>query len=288
VVITDGRTGSASLQAVPCTDPAAKDAWRAFGTAVSAHMKARDLDKAMYWGSPLEGEADPELKTVLDAVAPGVGWTAGPHEMMYNGTYAKNEKFYKLVADIRYQGGWPSFRDDQGWKSKTIHLLNPRVGGTAFALHTTSAPFAYRLMPERALARGRGGFTRVGADEWAGVHYDGMTVARWQTGVPVLFTLWPGRDGAESSARFEALLEGIQETEARIFLEQALDRGGLNPALADRVRKLLAGRAVESSFFLGNSIIYCMEEYHYRWQERAREIYQAAAEVAGAGKATVP
>jgi hypothetical protein len=124
----------------------------------------------------------------------------------------------------------------------------------------------------------------VGADEWAGVHYDGMAVARWQTGVPVLFTLWPGRDGAEGSARFEALLEGIQETEARIFLEQALDRGGLSADLAGRVRKLLADRAVEASFFLGNSIIYGMEEYHYRWQERAREIYRAAAEVAGSGR----
>jgi len=80
-------------------------------------------------------------------------------------------------------------------------------------------------MVDRALAQGRTGFTRVGADEWAGIHYDGMDVPRWLTGIPVLFLLWPGPQGAETSVRFEALLEGIQETEARIFIEQALHRG---------------------------------------------------------------
>ena len=36
--------------------------------------------------------------------APGVYWTAGPHEMMYNGTYAKDSNYYRLVADIRHHG----------------------------------------------------------------------------------------------------------------------------------------------------------------------------------------
>ncbi len=256
-------------------------AWTLFATALCGHMKARGLEKAMCWGYPLEQEADPSLKTQLASCAPGVHWVAGPHEMMSNGVYAKDENFYGIVADIRYHGGWGSFRDDQGWKSRTLHLANPRVGGTSFALHTTSYPFAYRVMVDRALATGRGGFTRVGADEWAGIHYEGMAVPKWLTGVPVLFTLWPGRDGAESSARFEALIEGIQETEARIFLEQALDGGGVPADVAARTRKILADHFDETDFFLGNSIIHDMEQYHYGWQERSRRLYRAAAEVSG-------
>ncbi len=269
------------------TAPAeASAAWTAFAGALYAHMKERGQEKLMYWGAPLESEMDPGLKTVLAAAAPEVFWTAGPHEMMYNGKYAKDEKFYKIITDIRYQGGWQSFRDDQGWKSKTLHLLNPRVGGTALGMHTTSRPFVYRLLPERALTMGRSGFTRVGADEWAAAHYDGVDIGQWLTGMPVLFTLWPGEQGAQPSVRFEAMLEGIQATEARIYLEQALDGGRVPAALAGQVRKMLNAQVAETSFFEGNSVLHTMEEYHYHWQERSRALYQAAADVAAAAKRT--
>ena len=259
-----------------------QSAWRAFATQLFAHMKARGLEKAVYWGAPWEQEADPSLKTLLAACTPGVHWTAGGHEVMYNAKYCKDTRYYRIITDIRWQGGWDRFRDDQGWRSPIVHLANPRVGGTSFALHTTSLPFAYRVMVDRALAQGRTGFTRVGADEWAGIHYDGMDVPRWLTGIPVLFVLWPGKGGAEPSARFEALLEGIQETEARIFLEQALHRGQVRQPLARRARKVLHDHFDETNFFQGNSIIYSMEAYPFRWQERSRRLYRMAAEVARA------
>ena len=167
-----------------------------------------------------------------------------------------------------------------GWKSKTIHLLNPRVGGTAYALHSTSYPFGYRLMVERALALGRGGFARIGADDWAATHYQGMTLPKWVTGMPALFVLWPGPAGAESSARFEALLEGVQETEARIFLEQALDANKLPAELAAKVRAGLARRFDQTNICQGNSLIYSLEQYHCLWQQRSAELYQLAAQVA--------
>jgi len=202
--------------------------------------------------------------------------------MMANGTFAKNERFYKLVADLRYQGRWPSFREDMGWKSRTLHLNNPRPGGTCLALHTTSLPWACRLLADRCIAMGRCGFTRVGADEWAATHYDRMTVPRWITGVPVLFALWPGPSGAETSVRFEAMLEGIQEAEARIFIEQAVDAGKLPPPLRARARKALRESFDETTFLQGNSIVHALYRNHYRWQERSRRVYRLAADVARA------
>jgi len=257
-------------------------AWRQFATAIYAHMKARGLEKAMYWGAPLETEADPSLKTLLAAATPDVHWTAYGHEIMYNAKYCQNTRFYRIITDIRYQWGWNKFRTDEGWRSPITHLASPRVGGTSFALHTTSLPFAYRLMVDRALAMGRTGFGRVGADEWAGVHFDGMDIARWLTGVPVLFVLWPGEQGAEPSARFEMLLEGIQETEARIFVEQALHRGGVPQPLARRARKVLKAHFDETNFVQGNSIVHSMEAYPYGWQARSRRLYGIAAEAARA------
>ena len=276
-----GRTRLLNLNGWGVTAAKKRQYWQTFATALCAHMKARGLGKAMYWGAPLETEADPELKNILYEFAPGIFWTAGGHEIMWNAKYAKNEKFYKVITDIRYQGGWRSFRNDQGWRSKTIHLANPRVGGTSLALHTTSLPFAYRMLADRALAMGRSGFSRVGVDEWAGIHYEGMAIPRWQTGIPVLFVLWPGADGAESSIRFETMLEGIQEAEARIFIEQALERGRVPGPLAARARKMLAENFAETTFFQGNSIIPSLDQNHYRWQERSRRLYRMATEVAG-------
>jgi hypothetical protein len=276
VTVLDEATGKAALA------PVDRAAWEAFARSIVAHMRTRGLDKAMYWGAPLEGEADPQLKSILAAVAPNVFWTACGHEIMSNAKYCLDDRFYKVITDIRYHGGWRNFRDDEGWRSKTIHLANPRVGGTCFALHTTSHPFAYRVLADRSLAMGRTGFSWVGADEWAAIHYEAAEIVRWITGTPVLFTLWPGESGAESSARFEALLEGIQETEARIAIEQALGRGGVPQGVAARARKVLADHFNETTFFVGNSIIYSMEQYHYGWQSRSRRLFQAAAETAKA------
>jgi len=39
--------------------------WDAFAKAVFAHFKTRNLARALWWGYPLEGEADPELKEIL-------------------------------------------------------------------------------------------------------------------------------------------------------------------------------------------------------------------------------
>jgi len=206
--------------------------------------------------------------------------------MMANGTFAKQERFYHLVADIRYHGGWPSFRDDQGWKSKPS--TSTILGRAAPASRCTriSLPFGYRLLADRCLAMGRNGFTRVGADEWAAIHYQGMTIPRWLTGMPVLFTLWPGKTGAEPSVRFEMMREGIQEAEARIFLEQRLDRGLVRGELAARARKVLAENFAETTFLQGNSIVQSFYENYYRWQERSRRLYQMAAEVAQAVQET--
>jgi len=97
--------------------------------------------------------------------------------------------------------------------------------------------------------------------------------------MPVLFTLWPGTDGAESSARFEALLEGIQEGEARIAIEQALDRSGSG---SPQARAVLHNHFVETSFFQNKMCVFELEKYHYGWQERSRALYGAAAQAARA------
>lgn len=95
----------------------------------------------------------------------------------------------------------------------------------------------------------------------------------------MLFLLWPGKDGAEPSARFEALREGIQEAEARIYVEQSLDSGRVPQAVAARARQSLSDRFHGTDFFMGNSLIYSLEQNYGGWQERSRRLYATAAEV---------
>ena len=80
------------------------------------------------------------------------------------------------------------------------------------------------------------------------------------------------------------MLEGIQEAEARIFLEQSLQAGGLPQVLAHTTRKLLADNLQETMFFQGNSMMRAFEEYHFRWQQRSARLYEAAAQVSKALK----
>jgi len=285
VQVLDEGSGKASplaLNGIPAGEK--ERIWEAFATSLRDHMKARGLDKAMYWGYPLEQEDDPELKLLLDRCTPGVFWAADPHELLWNAVYGK-DPHYKALVTVRHMPGarsFPGFRMDRGWKSPMIHLLNPRTGGNFFALHTTSYPFAYRAVVDQAVTRGHNGLSRIGADEWAAIHYSDMAVPKWLTGMPVLFLLWPGREGAESSIRFETLLEGTQEVEARIFLEQALDGGKLPAGLAKQVTQILAEHLQATSFLQGTLCIHELEKYHAGWQERSRRLYRAAAETASA------
>ena len=64
------------------------------------------------------------------------------------------------------------------------------------------------------------------------------------------------------------MIEGLQELEARIFVEQTLDRGILSPQESQRVTEQLA-RHFKGTFAIGLD-----------WQARSKVMYQLASEVA--------
>jgi hypothetical protein len=281
VNVLDERTGKIAPLAVggPAVSAAEKRAvWEPFAKALYAHMRSKGLEKSMHWGYPLDGEVDHDLVVLLGGVLPEVKWVGGPHQIGRGGY--PEPKYYDAFGMVRYFDNWPGFRMAMGWKAPQAHLAIPRIDSSVLSLHTASHPFAFRAFTSHALALGRAGICRVGADEWAAAHYQGMQVPVWIVGMPVLFTLWPGRDGAESSARHEALLEGIQEGEARIAIEQALDRGRLGPDVARRVRAVLDEHFRQTGFFQNKLCIFQLERYHHGWQARSRALYQAAAEAA--------
>ena len=174
-------------------------------------------------------------------------------------------------------------------------------------INPQSSPGHYRIMIERvALEQDTRGFGRMGADFWgvldrraARFGYDATRVAgavrfnlssrypeaEWRNlglsyTVPAL--LAPGEDGPLSSMRLEAIREGIQENEARFFLEQLLadpdSTARLGEDLTARCRELLAERVRACSPDLDMRRTRVI--YNSGFQDRRRRLFDLAAEAA--------
>jgi hypothetical protein len=136
-------------------------------------------------------------------------------------------------------------------------------------------------MCDRAIYCGFNGIGRAGADYFRGAWCDGFRGSQWNmVGRAAVQTLWPGKDRVESSVRNEVMLEGIQEAEARTFLEQALDRKVLPDDLAAEVSGVLDGHIRGTLHIAAGGIDYETMDSTAHWQARSRRLYQAAAKVA--------
>ncbi len=137
------------------------------------------------------------------------------------------------------------------------------------------------------------GFGRVGADFWGVIpgkkgSFSSIS-ARYLSWAQLNLTtstgavLAPGPNGAISTERFEMIREGVQECEAKIFIEKALidkaKRAKLGEELAkklqvmldERIRMYRAACHTSWDWFAASG-----------WQERSERLYAAAAEVAAA------
>jgi len=156
------------------------------------------------------------------------------------------------------------------------------------------------------------GFGRLGADFWDAVKdKNGRRMGRVQQRYPQSYwgnldlrcsLLAPGPEGALATARYENLREGVQECEARIFLEQALtdpaSKARLGADLAGRAQALLDERTLAVERGLANFDVNCRSysvPWNWIWQQginghawfqssgwrqRAAALYSLAAEAA--------
>jgi hypothetical protein len=229
----------------------------------------------MYFGYAWDGESDAALAGILATVAPGVYWASGSHGYTLTPRYTAQSQIY---------GADYSDKRRPGWKRNDVYLLNPRGGGSVLTLGGgTGDPALFRMLSDRALGSGCNGVARMAADYWEGMYFRGCHA--WQYLIPGMglnsWMLWPGPQGGESSQRFEALREGIIECEARIFIEQAIDRGYLSPELAQKAQTTLAANDRELYFIpVTQSDKFACQ--FSGWQPRLRRLFQLAAEVAGA------
>jgi hypothetical protein len=143
-----------------------------------------------------------------------------------------------------------------------------------------------RVLAEQQIQGMQNGFGRMNGDLWPCVQQgEGKPLATisarfpesdWrQLNVRMAAYLHPGPGGALPTTRYELIVEGLQECEARIFIQNALlDEAQAAKLGSERVARLQELLDERTRALLRNV-------YEFGWQDRSAKLYAAAAEVAG-------
>jgi len=278
--------------------------WKPVLDALRERLKARGLgDEAFILGASPDLRPGKNTMVELKKIAPYARWSSQGHgspKSMHGMpvgylTYVWNGKTPPDPAAKRWYG----------WKNKHQCAIFPRYGGNPWVLYPpmwSGAPLPiFRNVGEACLLGNARGFGRVGADFWPvleGKRRKRCLIARFpksswaqvnMTNATTAF-LAPGPDGALPTVRFEMMLEGVQECEARIFIEKALldeaKKAQLGEELAkraqevldERVRRLRDAYAVEATK-AKDAKRWDWWAAESGWPERSAKLFAAAAEV---------
>jgi len=197
---------------------------------------------------------------------------------------------YRLCAEAALLTGQRESR--AGWG---VNDFAGQFGRDTFLGIRGFAPWGADFWP---VLSGRGGWHDIIGryNDPAAAHWDPRS--SWSTvmlnNFQVTYIISDGADGPIASVRSEMLREGLQEAEARVFVQNALLnedlRTKLGPALAGRAKELCDQRTRDLRYLSEYSIADLGKEpwkAHYifspsEWQERSLRLYEMAAEVAKA------
>jgi hypothetical protein len=298
VTVVDPKTGTREHLQVPVFDtPESKAFWKPLLAACHARLAKRGLEKAMCIGILSDGTAPKEVFAAFDEIWPGgapARWTRGLHAACgVGGPYKLSGGGVCVLHEHCY--GSPMFQVSDPVSGLANFRGMPATAYFRFSgFETYCTVMGYRLLTDQAIFLRKQGIGRIGFDFWDVVPTrrdadDGMNIynryphSSCAQRAPALYKLcWPGPDGAESTLRFEALCQGVQETEALIACSQALDQKGgkLDPGASGRCR-----RAIYDHLWTVNTRPILSARWgtmanhlnHYGWREVNRRTFDAAA-----------
>lgn len=303
--VLDPKTGTLEKATGPkWGEPASPKFWKPVLDGLRALLKKRGLEKSMMIG--ISGDRQPLKPAVADlkAAAPNAPWVSASHSTP-SSVHGQPVGYMSGVWGL-ISAPDPTRMRCYGWRNPTKIVAFPRSGSgvNGSGLRLSLSPVQFRTALERCVtARGRGrkslglrGIGRCGADFWPLLkakrgkkpilgRYEEN--ADWHGGWlhnSIPYCLWPGKDGPVATVQYENLREGIQENEARVFIERALldkaKREKLGAELARKCQAVLDERVrVNNRVGLG---CYLTWAYYVGSgvTERAEKLFEAAAEVA--------
>ena len=225
---------------------------------IAARLAKRGLADAMMLGISGDygggGRPTKEAADLYKELLPGVKWVANPHadcrgESMGGIPIGYNTQYYMNICPPPESG-----KRYYGWQTRTDYHARAR-GPTA--------PLAFwRACAESSLVHNCSGRGRVGADFWPvlahadwknqkaanarekasnsiGARYPESDWSQLNLDRGTEVILAPGPRGALATENFEQIRQGLQESQARIFIEKAILAKKLDPELAKRCQDLL-------------------------------------------------
>lgn len=300
-----GRTNSLLIVPDPST-PEAETFWKPVMDGLHEMLRKRGLDDESFMlgvaGDVRPGKIHTEL---FQKVAPYARWFIHSH--------SKGDKINGVeVGYVSHVWGTRQAPDpDQppkqtwdknyfyGWQQKQQITLFPRYGGNISPPLWADAPLGvHREVGEAALSGNLRGFGRVGADFWPVMgsgkdrrpvtnRYQQSNLSQLSLDTSSTAVLHPGPSGALSTIRFENIREGVQECEAKIFIEKALldrdSRAGMGEkaAVYEELLKKRIRALRDSSQPPKGKVDAGWDWFASRsgWQDRTESIFAAAAEI---------
>ena len=323
VSLLDKATGQVSTGTVGRYDEKGKAAWAALMTQLMAGLTKRGLDKAVMLGMADDLYPSAEILAFWKELLPDAPWGRyGHNEMAYLSSPLASTKTPVGFQAHAWIPAW-STNAVYGWKrpDKTVMFFRTAYVGSASLPAQTLTWDMARLLGELNIQGPRRGFGRIGMDFWPVLANSkgekvGCLVGRypksnWRQLEAMLRCMAPpGPDGAMATGKLQVMREGLQETEARIFLESALNdpaqRQRLGDALAQKAQAVLEERMRALVMTLEGQTIAGFGKYKkpwldgfgagdfqpgqagvFRqwymasgWQERSEKVFTVAAEVA--------
>ena len=295
VTVLDPKTGQMSRLQVPTFGTEqSKRFWKPVLDGIRQRLAKLGLADAMCLGILSDGTAPPKVLAAFDEIVPGgARWMRGLHHQTYvlkpyrlrgGGRVVLHEFCYGLGLPELNKKPFPPIWSYRGRPGTAYH----RISG-----HETAATLIwYRTFPEQSLYRNTQGVGRICLDFFNVIKVRGRYRSHIYNRYPhsscaqrrpsLMKMTWPGPEGPETTVRFEAFCEGVQDAEAAIVLSDAIDNHAdlLGPELARQCRQVLVDRVNYCRLWdqMKWAHVY-FHMHHYGWQELRRRLYDCAAEV---------
>jgi hypothetical protein len=269
VTVYDPATRKTATVSLPLLgDPASKGLWEPLLKQVQARLRKRGLDQAVMFGINSDAWARKGQVAFFNDILPGTPWVIESH-----GGAPAGQLLYGLVKVGFQDRVWNvSFADENnkdgtgrqetatlknakdgrmyGWREPELIAMFERAGLSSYP--TTR----WRFYVEANITGAQRGVGRIATDGWPvlknkngqrqAFSWSRFPESNWRNLCLLNYLLAPGPDGPATTTRYEAFREGLQEAEARIFIEKALldetQAAKLGPDLVQRCRATLDGR----------------------------------------------